>query len=86
MSTLGPPIGRMPQYRYYEDGTFEQVVHDWEHVVRLPSRGTYLAVWNDFDQRWEFAISTGTRTDRVWDSTHLPAPFRAGLLLAGVQT
>ena len=74
-----------PQYRYYEDGHFQELEQSIENVLSLPGKGVWIAVWNVMEERYEFGQSTGVRIERRWDITHLPEGFRAGLLLMGVS-
>lgn len=77
-------VGKKPQYRW-RDGHFQELVHDIDNVLSLPSKGTCIACWNDFESKWEFGISTGTRIDRFWHIGAVPNEFRTYLLLMGVS-
>ena len=78
------PEGPKPQYRW-RDGHFYELRHDLTNVLHTPVRDTYVVVWNDFTQKYEWGLSNGRVIERVWDFTHLPAEFRAHLLLLGVS-
>lgn len=72
-----------PQYRW-KDGHFQELPQTIENVSSMPIKGTYVAIWNGFNQKYEFGESDGLRINRVWDKDHLPDGFRSGLLLMGV--
>lgn len=77
-------LGIKPQYLYYADGHFEEREQSFDNVVSLPGKGVWIAVWNVFQEKYEFGQSTGVRIERVWDIEHLPGGFRTYLLLMGV--
>lgn len=77
------PLTLKPQYRW-RDGHFQELIQNLDNVLSMPSKGTYVAVWNDFTQTYEFGESTGRRFDRRCADA-LPGGFRAALLLLGVS-
>jgi hypothetical protein len=79
------PFTFKPQYRWRECGEFMELQQTLDNVLTMPPRNTWVAVWNDFENRYEYGWSTGHKIERVWDSDHLPEPFKAGLLLVGLS-
>lgn len=71
-----------PQYRYYE-GRMWEVNQLMERLLAQGEPGTWIAVYNEGYDRWEF----GFQTELSWARKpyrDIPEPFKAGLLLVGV--
>jgi hypothetical protein len=73
-----------PQYRWL-DGHFQELTQTIDNVLYMLLKDTYVVVWNDFNQKYDWGISNGRHIERVWDFDHLPAEFRVHLLLLGVR-
>lgn len=76
-----------PQYRWINGELFEFVRTDPFESLPPPLKGTYIADWDDYAERWTFTfVRYGDLPllERIWTAELLPPPFRAALLLLGI--